>query len=57
MLGWNYGTSTTDGHISRVNDTCYDVPLLSSLQCLLQNTSVVEQVFEWVMCDNIDDTV
>lgn len=44
VLGWKYEAFTTDGRIDRVTHTCYDVPLLSSLQCLLQNTSVIKQV-------------
>ena len=44
ILGWSYETSVSDSHIDRVNNTCYVVPLLSSLQSLLNNTSIIEQV-------------
>ena len=47
ILGWSYETSVSDSHIdrvNRVNNTCYVVPLLSSLQSLLNNTSIIEQV-------------
>ena len=45
VLGFHYKTSPVDSEIERVIDACYDVPLLSSLQNLLKNTSVMEQVY------------
>ena len=42
-MGWKWKT-TSDGQTRRMPDVCYDVPLLSSLQCLLEKSPVLEQV-------------
>ena len=46
MLGYEY-RETSHG-TSLINEYCYDIPLLDSLQSLLKCDSIIEQVKEFL---------
>jgi len=43
VLGRSFATK--NGQTVEVIDCCYDIPLLRSLQCILQTEAVQEQVY------------
>ena len=50
VLGWEWKTANADGHKRRAPIVVYDIPLLSSLECQLKKSYVLNEVVSFHYC-------